>query len=120
MNHLASESRTLSSSSTISNLPCVILLPRFHRCAVMIAGNCGILAIHRQLNSECRTLSHGRVHFDLPAMAFHDVLADGQAQPRAAGLLRGVERLEDVREMLVGNSDRSEERRVGKECRSRW
>src|ERR1017187_5123935 len=105
MNHLASESRTLSSSSTISNLPCVIFLPRFDDCTVTIASQSGILAIHRQLNSECRTLSHGRVHFDLPAMAFHDVLADGQAEPRAAGLLRGVERLDDVREMLVGKSD---------------
>ena len=40
----------------------------------------------------------------LPAVALDDVLADGQAESGAARFLRGVERLEDVRQMLVGNS----------------
>src|SRR5271157_4798429 len=38
-------------------------------------------------------------------MPLHDVLADRQPQPRSPCLLGGIEGLEDMREMLSGNSD---------------
>src|SRR5208337_2092477 len=79
-NHLASESRTLSSSSTISSLPWFILLPHFSRRAVGFHCHRGQLAVNWQHNLESSSLSHDGVQFDVPAVTLHNILADGQAQ----------------------------------------
>ena len=55
--------------------------------------------------------------------AFKKTLDQGQAGDNAGLLLRGIEREQIERGQVIvvsGTLTRSEERRVGKECRSRW
>ena len=54
-------------------------------------------------------------------MCSSDLNADGAVNPYLAATLVLAAGLEGVREKLdPGKAQRSEERRVGKECRSRW
>src|SRR5690242_15049660 len=53
-----------------------------------------------------------------PFPAAKEVLGKGLLAPPGLGVNAEVPRLPDSRERVMGN--RSEERRVGKECRSRW
>src|SRR5260370_40062890 len=68
-----------------------------------------------------RILDPGAVcHFDLGALCYGIVLA---AWDRGLGSVingQGITRSDIVREVATIPEDRSEERRVGKECRSRW
>src|SRR5438552_18223610 len=64
-------------------------------------------------------------HFDRAAVGVHNGFGNGQAESAASGRTRArfvgaIKTLEDVREVFGRDALRSEERRVGKEWRSRW
>src|SRR5688572_31733766 len=55
----------------------------------------------------------------------YDILRDFNISWAAAGLIvtdfsQGVFKIQNLMQLVMRNKERSEERRVGKECRSRW
>ena len=74
------------------------------RRAIFVAGQRWPLAVNRQQNCETGSLPYHGVDGNAAAVALDNVLADGQAESGAARFLGGVERLEDVGQMFVGDA----------------
>src|SRR5262245_5401418 len=80
---------TDSSSSTTSSLPIAMLLRG--------PGD-------RQRNAERGPPTFAAAQFDRTAVRLHDALRHPQAEPRALLFLRREKRLEDVRQVLLGDA----------------
>src|SRR5688572_6321287 len=90
--------RTLSSSSTIRILPLGNTRPRdcLERCLRRAAD--------RQRNRERRAPASPAAHAHVAAMTLHDPEGDPETQASALPVLSREERLEDVRQVFVGDA----------------
>src|SRR3712207_5338643 len=89
-------------------------------CTTCSFGICQLLLIDvAQGEPEHGSAALLRLNPDLAAVRFDDRAADRQPDPHTV-LLGGDKGLEELGGDLGRDSRRSEERRVGKECRSRW
>src|SRR5688572_9976860 len=89
--------RTLSSSSTIRSLPLANAPPRG---VALCLGR----AADRQRDGEGRAATGAAAHPHVAAVRLDDPERDPEAEPGALPLLRRVERLEDVRQVLLGDA----------------